>query len=233
LRLVLLGAAALVAVASPAAPARAGIIKSHCSPTGDYCTAVAKRKGRIKLEIGTFAFRDYLVCVTGPRGTDCLQARTGGGNFHTDRLDVKRRFPRGPGRYKARWKVAGSFLGPALRFRIDETPSKRDRNLPKLYSGAAKFYTGKALKRRFGNSFTHGYAHRADCDQRKSRTRIKCEPVKWVIGDVSYRGWSVIWYKRRPANHLVYWHYAFRIVETNEYCLATGGSNCTEVHRVR
>lgn len=114
----------------------------------------------------------------------------------------------------------------------EDGPSKA-RDLPKLYSGAAKHYTGKAMKRHFGNSFTNGYAHRADCDHRKSRTRIKCDPVRWIIGDVYYKGWSVIWYKRSRADHRVHWHYGFRIVEKNAFCLSTGGSNCTEVHRVR
>lgn len=115
-----MAAAVIVALTGSAPPARAGIIKSHCSQSGDYCTVVAKRDGRIKLEVATFSFRDYLLCVTGPRGTDCLRARTSSGHeIHIDRIDVKRKFPQGPGRYKARWKVAGSFLGPALRFRIE------------------------------------------------------------------------------------------------------------------
>ena len=100
--------------------ASAAVLHSYCSPSGDYCTAVAKRSGRIKLELRTFAFRDYLLCVTGPRGTDCLQAQAEPerGNSYSDRIDAKRRFPQGAGRYKARWKVSGSFLGPALHFRI-------------------------------------------------------------------------------------------------------------------
>lgn len=102
-----------------AATASAGTIDSYCSPSGDYCTAVAKRDGKVKLEVATFSFREYLVCVTGPAGTDCLQARTNptaqGG--YSDRIDAKRRFDQGPGRYKVRWKVQGSFLGPELKFR--------------------------------------------------------------------------------------------------------------------
>lgn len=103
-----------------AAPASAGVVDSYCSPSGDYCTGIAKRDGRIKLEVRTFAFQDYLLCVTGPRGTDCLQARaeTGRDDIYSDRIDAKRRFPQGPGSYKARWKTSGSFLGPSLHFRI-------------------------------------------------------------------------------------------------------------------
>ncbi len=106
--------------AGAGAPASAGVVDSYCSPSGDYCTAVAKRDGRIKLELRTFAFRDYLLCVTGPRGTDCLQARgeQGRDDIYSDRIDAKRRFPQGPGAYKARWKTSGSFLGPSLHFRV-------------------------------------------------------------------------------------------------------------------
>ncbi len=114
----LLGAVVLGVLAAPATPSRTGVLKSYCSPSGDYCYAVAERRGRIKVEIRTFSFRDYLVCITGPRGTDCLPARTGSGNLHKDRIDVKRRFPQGDGRYKARWKAMGAFLGPPLRFHI-------------------------------------------------------------------------------------------------------------------
>ena len=111
-----------------ATSASAGVLDSYCSPSGDYCTAVAKRDGRIKLEVRTFSFQEYLVCVTGPAGTDCLQARadSDGRGLYSDRIDAERRFPQGTGRYTARWKVSGSFLGPKLHFRIRrETMSAR------------------------------------------------------------------------------------------------------------
>lgn len=113
-----IGPARRIRAAPPTASA--GLIDGYCSPTGDYCTAVKKRNGKVKLEIATFSFRDYLLCATGPAGTDCLQARTDPdkGGLFTDRVDAERRFPQGPGQYKARWKVGGSFLGPALKFRI-------------------------------------------------------------------------------------------------------------------
>lgn len=116
--------------------ARGEALKEYCSPSGDYCTAITKRDGRIKLKIRTFSFSTYLVCVTGPRGTDCLQATAERErcDVRKDRIDLKRRFPQGPGKYRVRWKVAGAFLGPALSVRCsrcdEAVPMGRREPLP-------------------------------------------------------------------------------------------------------
>ena len=66
MRLIGLGVAllgALVLVSPAAAKDR------YCSPTGDYCTSVARLGGVRYLRIGTFSFRGLVkICVTAPRG---------------------------------------------------------------------------------------------------------------------------------------------------------------------
>lgn len=111
-------ATALVLCSAPAS--QAGPIESYCSPqTGDFCIVVAKRDGRIKLELATFSFRGYTLCVRGPADKTCIdrQLRDDGQGLFTDRVDFERKFgSQGPGRYKAVWKVEGGRIGPALAF---------------------------------------------------------------------------------------------------------------------
>lgn len=111
----------VVGLVLSAGPARAGTIDSYCSPTGDFCTAVTKRDGRVKLELATFSFQDYAACVRGPAGKKCIDRHmdADGGDLFSDRIDVARKFAADvPGRYKAAWKFEGSRIGPPLHFRV-------------------------------------------------------------------------------------------------------------------
>ncbi len=97
-------------------------IDSYCSPTGDYCTAITRQHGRVKLIVRTFSFRGrYQLCVKPPRHPrDC-------DSFHLDRanhgifaskIDFARHFPhRFSGRYAVSWHQSGFRLGPPLHFR--------------------------------------------------------------------------------------------------------------------
>ena len=55
--------------------------------------------------------------------------------------------------------------------------------------------------------------------------------MSWVIGDLSYRGKVTIWFSREGDDYA--WNYAYAVKRTNEYCVATGGRNCTRTFRVR
>lgn len=50
---------------------------AFCHPTGDYCTSVAKVRGKRFLRVGTFSFRGSVrMCVTPPRGKrECVSRR--------------------------------------------------------------------------------------------------------------------------------------------------------------
>lgn len=99
--------------------------------------------------------------------------------------------------------------------------------IPQLTRAEAQAYLRKMLGRRFGNSFRHGYAYRRSC-KRESRTRFRCR-VGWVIGDLSYQGRASVWRTRRGSGTAL--GYSWRITLTNEYCQATGGTNCTRTYR--
>ena len=101
---------------------------------------------------------------------------------------------------------------------------------PQLYSGGARYYTNKALKREFGNAYRYGYDKDIRCKRRISHRRMRCTTVNWNIGDVGYDGWTEIWYKRHRDGSL-WWHYTGQIKETNYYCINVGNSNCTKMHR--
>ena len=111
--------ALVVALGSaPAAEARS----AYCSPTGDWCTEVLKRDGRVYLRLATFSFRGTVrVCVTPPRGDrTCRRSRLRRNreNVHVSSVRWDRRFPtRGRGTYRVRWYYDGNRLGPALSFR--------------------------------------------------------------------------------------------------------------------
>ena len=111
-----------------------------------------------------------------------------------------------------------------------ETARWNPGDTPKLYSGGARYYTNKALKFEFGNSYRYGYAKEIRCKKRISHRRMRCTTVKWNIGDVGYDGWTEIWYKRH-RDETLWWHYTGQIKETNYYCINVGNSNCTEMHR--
>jgi hypothetical protein len=114
---VALGAAALAAVLL-AAPAAAKT--RYCSPSGDYCTSVAKLKGVRYLRVGTFSFTGRVrICVKDPtaaRVCHNFKLRKAGPLYQAKVL-WKRNYPnRGPGAYRATFFYGATRLGPALSF---------------------------------------------------------------------------------------------------------------------
>lgn len=100
-----------------------------------------------------------------------------------------------------------------------------------LREGEAEFFMRKALKREFGNTFNHGEGRSVECHDRRSNVRISCRTIAWTIGDISFSGNGRIWLSVN-RNGVVLWNYAFRIKRVNEYCVATGGTDCVEVIEV-
>ena len=92
----------------------------------------------------------------------------------------------------------------------------------RLTEPAAKHYIKKAMKHEFGSAFKYGNGKRIRDCKRLSRIRMRCT-VSWGIGDSGYSGKVAIWY-RGP-----YYLYRYRLKVVNEYCIDTGGSNCTDV----
>jgi len=120
----LLAAAALV-LAGVSAPA-AGAAEAYCHPTGDYCTSVAKVRGKRYLRVGTFSFRGSVrMCVTPPRGErECVSRRLASAS--SSFVQASARWStwftnHGRGRYRASFYApsdVGNFqLGPFLYFR--------------------------------------------------------------------------------------------------------------------
>ena len=111
-------AAALLVLPAAAADARS----SYCSPTGDYCTSVQKKRGDALLRVATFSFRGRVrLCVRAPEGAaTCKRFRLlkGHGGIFASTKSWKRHFPdKGRGVYRVRWQIAGANLGPRLSFR--------------------------------------------------------------------------------------------------------------------
>lgn len=114
---------ALAALAAVAVlpPGSAQAASRYCSPSGDYCTAVERRDGRVILRVDTFSFREYTLCVTPPRGRGTCRGfrlRRDSGGLYRSAVRWDRYFPnRGAGAYAVRWKVGGGRIGPVLSFR--------------------------------------------------------------------------------------------------------------------
>jgi hypothetical protein len=127
----------------------------------------------------------------------------------------------------------------------DQCKHRTDRRespdpLPWLSTAATKRYVRGALRREFGVVYRYGNFKRIDRCLRISRTRMKCRPVSWSIGDVGWRGGVTIWY-RNDSNGDVSWLYALTIKRTNEYCVvrkragdpAYRSKRCMRIHRAR
>jgi hypothetical protein len=105
-------------------------IASYCSPSGDVCYGIFKRSGKVSLEITTAAryFNRYTLCVRRlpPRSTPAYAQRCGSfpvfrqsGSTWGSRVNYARQYPLTfAGSYRVTWKLAGSALGPALRFKL-------------------------------------------------------------------------------------------------------------------
>ncbi len=113
---------ATVALAALVLVAPAGAKESYCSPTGDYCTSVAKLKGVRYLRVGTFSFTGRVkICVKDPTAARvCHSFRlTRSGSMYQVKLIWKRHYPnRGAGTYAVTFFYGTTKLGPALDFKI-------------------------------------------------------------------------------------------------------------------
>jgi hypothetical protein len=110
---------ALVLGAAVMAPTAAAKV-TYCSPTGDYCTSVAKVKGVRYLSVRSFAFNGRVkICVRDPKGgRACRSFRmTKSGPAYVLSIRWRRQFPaRGPGTYRVSFFLGAQRLGPVLAF---------------------------------------------------------------------------------------------------------------------
>jgi hypothetical protein len=117
-RVVLLAAVAGALLTAAPAAART----SYCSPTGDYCTSVAKIKGVRYLRFSTFSVRGLLkICVRDPSNArPCHSFRLRkSGDLYSAKVLWKRRFPnRGAGTYRVSFFIDRTRLGPVLSFTL-------------------------------------------------------------------------------------------------------------------
>lgn len=115
-RLVILAAVSGALLAAVPAAART----SYCSPTGDYCSSVARLKGVRYLRLSTFSFRGLVrICVKDPttaRVCHSFRPRKAGSLYQVKVL-WKRRYPnRGTGTYLVSFFFGPTRLGPVLSF---------------------------------------------------------------------------------------------------------------------
>jgi hypothetical protein len=104
-----------LAIAAPAG-------SSYCSPSGDVCYGIVRRRDGVVLRIDTIEryFARYTLCVTSPR-----RRRVCGsfpifrnGPVWTSTVRWQRQFPNhGRGRYEVSWRLGSPPLGPVLSFR--------------------------------------------------------------------------------------------------------------------
>jgi hypothetical protein len=107
-------------------------------------------------------------------------------------------------------------------------PSRpRRERIPTLSAGQAWGYVATVLDRRFSDSWSHRAGGWIKCG-RINRTRMRCR-VAWAIGDSSYSGLVRIW-RERDHNGKPQAYFSYRLRGLDEYCAATGGSNCTRLY---
>jgi hypothetical protein len=111
----------VAAVGALAFAASSAAATGYCSPTGDYCTSVARVHGLRYLQISTFSFRGRVkICVTDPttaRVCRAFRLRKVGPVWQV-RVLWKRHFPnRGAGLYRVSFFYGPTRLGPVLSFR--------------------------------------------------------------------------------------------------------------------
>jgi hypothetical protein len=113
---------AAVALAALVVAAPAGAKVSYCSPTGDYCTSVAKLKGVRYLRLGTFSFTGRVkICVKDPSATRVCHSfkLRKAGPLYQAKVLWKRNYPdRGRGTYRVTFFYGTTKLGPALDFKL-------------------------------------------------------------------------------------------------------------------
>lgn len=104
-------------------PAAASARSGYCSPSGDVCYSVKKKKGDVALRFGTFSFRGKVeACVTAPdRSRKCktFKLKRGKRDIYAVRVLWSKHFPRkGKGKYRVRWRsTSGGNYGPRVSFR--------------------------------------------------------------------------------------------------------------------
>ena len=102
------------------APASAQAGTTFCSPTGDFCTSVARLKGLRYLRISTFSFRGLVkICVRDPSAAPtCHSFRLRkAGPLYQVKVLWKRHYPnRGAGVYRVGFYLGQTRLGPVLGF---------------------------------------------------------------------------------------------------------------------
>jgi len=115
-RLLLLAVVIGAAVLAPAAAAKV----SYCSPTGDYCTSVAKVRGVRFFRVTSFAFRGQVkICVRDPKATRACHSfrRADSGPAYGLSIRWRRYYPdRGAGTYRVSFFLGATRLGPVLAF---------------------------------------------------------------------------------------------------------------------
>lgn len=118
-RALLAAALALVVGGLTAAPASAA--STYCSSTGDVCYSARRVDGVVRLRLDTFSFTGPVrVCVTPPRGARACRSfrlfrRAGGLRGMNARWSAH--FPnQGAGRYRVRFLVGGTAIGPSVSF---------------------------------------------------------------------------------------------------------------------
>jgi hypothetical protein len=111
--------AALAGALAVAAPAAART--TYCSPSGDFCTSVARLHGIRYLLISTFSFTGRVkICVRDPTAARiCHSFRLRrAGSLYQVKLVWKRHYPnRGAGVYRVTFFLGSARLGPVLAFR--------------------------------------------------------------------------------------------------------------------
>ena len=105
----------------PSAATAERTIAAYCSPSGDVCYGVFRRRHRVYLRISTAAhyFSRYTLCVrhTVVRCGSFPVFRGAAGTWAST-INYARQYPMTqPGRYRVTWR-AGPPLGPSLTFRL-------------------------------------------------------------------------------------------------------------------
>lgn len=141
----------------------------------------------------------------------------------------------GPGHYWTvlnadGWPDDGDYFSEWSNVLELDVPKPPPSPLPTLRIRTARRYVRAALERRFRGAWSFGYAHRVRGCERRSRLRVRCVRVSWVVGDLNYRGLVTVWTRRR-GDGTPTWRYGYRIRQLDEYCAATGGQRCARIYR--
>jgi hypothetical protein len=104
--------------------------------------------------------------------------------------------------------------------------------LPTLTSTGARSIVRRALTRKFGAGYEHGYGKRIKSCRRLSRLTFRCRGISWVIGDVAFHSGRLT-IRRVWSDGDVSWQATGRIKQTNELCVFLGERRCTRSFRIR